>query len=38
VELASDVEGLHLVLAFRLGDRYRVKLSDDGVTVGLWRR
>jgi hypothetical protein len=37
VELASDVEGLRLVLVSALGDRYRVKVSDDGMTVGLWR-
>ena len=38
VELASDVEGLRLVLASCLGERYRVRVSDDGETVGLWRR
>lgn len=38
VELASDVEGLRLVLATALGDRYVVKVADDGGTVGLWRR
>jgi hypothetical protein len=38
VELASDVEGLRLVLMRALDDRYRVKVSDDGLTVGLWRR
>jgi hypothetical protein len=37
VELASDLEGLRLVLGSALGDRYRVKVSDDGSTVGLWR-
>jgi hypothetical protein len=37
VELASDVEGLRLVLSSALGDRYRVLVSDDGATVGLWR-
>ena len=37
LELASDVEGLRLVLASTLGDRYRVKVSDDGSTVGLWQ-
>lgn len=37
VELASDVEGLRLVLASTVGDRYRVMVSDDGLTVGLWR-
>jgi hypothetical protein len=38
VELASDVEGLRLVLASTVGERYRVKVSDDGSVVGLWRR
>lgn len=38
VELASDVERLRLVLASTLGDRYRIKVSEDGTTVGLWRR
>jgi hypothetical protein len=38
VELASDVEGLRLVLLTALGGRYRVSVSDDGLTVGLWRR
>jgi len=38
VELASDVEGLRLVLATALGERYRVKVSEDGRVVGLWRR
>ena len=37
VELASDVHGLRLVLASTMGDRYRVRVSDDGRTVGLWR-
>ena len=37
IELASDVEGLRLVLASTVGDRYRVRVSDDGSTVGLWR-
>jgi hypothetical protein len=36
VGLASDVDGLRLVLASTLGDRYRVRVSDDGSTVGLW--
>jgi hypothetical protein len=36
--LASDVVGLRLVLASALGDRYRVRVSDDGSVVGLWRR
>jgi hypothetical protein len=38
VELASDVEGLRLVLASVLGERYRVRVSDDGSVMGLWRR
>jgi hypothetical protein len=37
IELASDVDGLRLVLASTLGDRYRVRVSDDGSTVRLWR-
>lgn len=37
VGLASDVEGLRLVLASALGDRYRVRVSEDGSVVGLWR-
>lgn len=38
VELASDVEGLRLVLETTMGDRYRVRVRDDGAVVGLWRR
>jgi len=38
VELASDVEGLRLVLATTMGGRYRVRVRDDGGVVGLWRR
>jgi hypothetical protein len=38
VELASDVEGLRLVLETTIGDRYRVRIRDDGAVVGLWRR
>jgi hypothetical protein len=37
VELATDVEGLRLVLSTTVGDRYRVRVSDDGNDVGLWR-
>ncbi len=33
IELASDVEGLRLVLASTVGDRYRVRVSDDGSEV-----
>jgi hypothetical protein len=38
VELASDVEGLRLVLASTLGDRYRIIVADDGSMIGLRRR
>jgi hypothetical protein len=38
VELASDIEGLRLALETTVGERYRVKVSDDGGVVGLWRR
>jgi len=38
VELASDVEGLRLVLVSVLGDRYRVHVQDDGAMVGLRKR
>ena len=38
VGLASDVEGLRLVLASTMGDRYRVRVADDGSVVGLRRR
>jgi hypothetical protein len=37
VELASDVEGLRLVLGSAVDDRYRVEISDDGSAVGLWQ-
>ena len=37
MELVSDVDGLRLVLASTVGDRYRVRVSDDGCTIGLWR-
>ena len=37
VELATDVDGLRLVLASTVGDRYRVRVSDDGSVVGLRR-
>ena len=37
VELASDVEGPGLVLTTALGDRYPVRVADDGSVVGLWR-
>ena len=38
VELASDVAGLRLVLASTMGERYEVRVRDDGSVVGLWRR
>ena len=38
MELASDVEGLRLVLLTTVGDRYRVRVSEDGSVVGLWRQ
>jgi hypothetical protein len=36
--LATDVEGLRLYLVTTVGDRYSVRVSDDGSVVGLWRR
>jgi hypothetical protein len=38
VELATDVEGLRLVLASTLGERYTVRVAEDGDVVGLWRK
>ena len=38
VELATDVEGLRLALVTTVGERYRVRVADDGDVVGLWRR
>lgn len=38
IELASDVEGLRLVLASTVAERYRVRAADDGSVVGLWTR
>jgi hypothetical protein len=38
MELATDVEGLRLVLTTALGDRYAVRVADDGTVVGLRRR
>ena len=38
LELASDVDGLRLVLRTALGERYHVRVSDDGSVVGPWRR
>jgi hypothetical protein len=37
VELASDVEGLRRAGVHARGDRYRVKVSDDGSVVELRR-
>jgi hypothetical protein len=36
VRPATDLEGLRIVLTTALGDRYRVRVSDDGSVVGLW--
>ena len=36
MELASDVEGLRLYLVTALGDRYEVRVADDGSVIGLW--
>ena len=38
VLLASDVEGLRLALTTALERQYRIRVSDDGATVGPWRR
>jgi hypothetical protein len=38
IGLASDVDGLLLVLESSVGDRYRVRVSEDRAVVGLWRR
>jgi hypothetical protein len=38
MELALDVEGLRLYLVTALGDRYAVRVADDGGVIGLWRR
>jgi hypothetical protein len=38
MELASDVERLRLYLVTALGDRYLVRVADDGSVIGLWRR
>ncbi len=37
IELASDVAGLRLALGTAVGDRYQVRVTDDGEVVGLWR-
>jgi hypothetical protein len=37
IELASDVEGLRLALLTTLGDRYAIRVADDGEVIGLWR-
>ena len=36
MELAPDVEGLRLYLVTALGDRYAVRVTDDGSVIGLW--
>ncbi len=38
IGLATDVQGLRLVLASALGERYRVRVAEDGSVVGLWRQ
>jgi hypothetical protein len=38
MELASHIEGLRLYLVTALGDRYTVRVADDGSVIGLWRR
>ncbi len=38
IELASDVQGLRLYLVTALGDRYQVRVAEDGSVIGLWRR
>jgi len=38
VELASDIDELRLVLATTMGERYRVRVRDDGAVVEQWRR
>jgi hypothetical protein len=38
LELAGDVEGLRPYLVTTLGDRYEVRVADDGSVIGLWRR
>jgi hypothetical protein len=37
MELASDAEGLRLYLVTALGDRYEVRVADDGSVIGLRR-
>jgi hypothetical protein len=34
MELASDVAGLRLYLVTALGDRYQVRVADDGGVIG----
>ena len=38
MQLASDVEGLRLVLATTIADRYEFQVPDDGGEVSLRRR
>jgi hypothetical protein len=33
LELASDVEGLRLVLATTMGERYRIRVRDDEIRL-----
>ena len=37
VQLATDIDGLRIVLASNHGRGYRVRVSDDAQTVGLHR-
>jgi hypothetical protein len=36
MELHQGVQGLRLYLVTALGDRYQVRVADDGSAVGLW--
>ena len=38
MELASDAQDLRLYLVTALGDRYQVRVAEDGSVIGLWRR
>lgn len=38
VEQASDVAGLRPFPASTLGDRFKVRIADDGTVIGPWRR
>jgi hypothetical protein len=37
MELASDVDGLRMVMSSALGRDYRVRVADDGAVIGMWR-